>query len=68
MICLVICTGVNLTVTETIDLTEGEMSQLCVSVDEGQLARERDIYLDFSVMVGNMYTGVKLLNIIFVFK
>ena len=51
------CVGVNLTVTETIDLTEGEMSQLCVSVDEGQLAHERDIYLDFSVMVGSMYTG-----------
>ena len=53
--------GVNLSVTDAIDLTEGEMSQLCVSVDEGQLAHERDIDLDFSVMVGSMYTGAKLI-------
>ena len=42
---------------ETIDLTEGEMSQLCVSVDEGQLAHERNVDLDFTVMFGSLYTG-----------
>ena len=49
--------GVDLAVTEAIELTEGEMSQLCVSVSEGQPTRERNIDLDFSVMFGNMYTG-----------
>ena len=33
------------------------MSQLCVSVHEGQSAHERNIDLDFSVMFGSMYTG-----------
>ena len=49
--------GVDLAVPEAIELTEGEMSQLCVSVSEGQLAHERSIDLDFSVMFGSMYTG-----------
>ena len=44
----------------TIELTEGEMNQLCVSVNEGQPAHERNIDLDFSVSFGNMYTGTKI--------
>lgn len=58
--------GVNLTVTDAIDLTEGVMRELCVSVDESQLAHERNIDLDFSVMVGSMYTGAKINNIMLV--
>ena len=50
--------GVNLTVTEAIELTEGEMSQLCVSIIEGQPDHERNIELSFSVLVGSMYTGI----------
>jgi hypothetical protein len=56
---LFIYAGVDLVVTETIDLSEGEMpvSQLCVSISEGQPSHERSIDLDFSVMFGSMYTG-----------
>ena len=50
--------GVNLTVMEAIELTEGEMSQLCVSIIEGQPDHERNIELSFSVLVGNLYTGI----------
>ena len=54
---IILYAGVDLAVPEAIELTEGEMSQLCVSVSEGQPDHERNIDLDFSVTFGNMYTG-----------
>ena len=50
-------TGVDLTVPATINLTEGVVNELCVSVSEGQPAHERNIEVDFSVMFGSNFTG-----------
>lgn len=51
-------TGVNLTLNESVFLTEGKTQNICVAVDNYEQSRERNIPISLSVTLNSVTSGM----------
>lgn len=54
------CTGVNLRVNESVNITEGEIQKICVLVENHQVSRERVIPISVSLLPKSVTSGMLL--------
>ena len=52
------CTGVNLTVNESVNIAEGEVQKICVLVENYQVSRERLIPISVSIVTKSVTSGM----------